>query len=50
LEYWNDGIVGFGKMEKWGIDKIHCDSEVKNIQNELNFFKNQYSNIPLFDV
>jgi hypothetical protein len=21
LEYWNDGIMGFGKMEKWVIDK-----------------------------
>jgi hypothetical protein len=50
LEYWNDGIMGFGKMEKRVIDKIHFDSEVKNIQNELNLFENQYSNIPFFHV
>jgi len=31
LEYWNNGIMGFGKMETWIIDKIHLDREVKNI-------------------
>jgi len=30
LEYWNVGIVGFGKMEKWVIDKIHIDNDLDN--------------------
>ncbi|MBW2615202.1 MAG: hypothetical protein JRD02_03370 [Deltaproteobacteria bacterium] len=30
LEYWNDGIVGFGKLEKWVIDKIHLDNDLDN--------------------
>jgi hypothetical protein len=29
LEYWNDGIMGFGKMGKWVIDKIYLDRVVK---------------------
>jgi hypothetical protein len=29
LEYWNDGILGFGKMEKWAIVKIYLDRVVK---------------------
>jgi len=28
LEYWNDGILGYGKMVKWVIDIIHIDREV----------------------
>jgi hypothetical protein len=28
LEYWNDGIMRFGKMEKWVIEKINLDSVV----------------------
>jgi hypothetical protein len=28
LEYWNTGIMGFGQMEYWDIDKIPLDSEV----------------------
>jgi len=31
LEYWNTGIVGSGKIEKWVIDKIHFDNEANNI-------------------
>jgi len=31
LEYWNDGVMGFGKMEKWVIDKIYLDRVVKKI-------------------
>jgi len=23
LEYWNNGVMGFGKMERWVIKKIH---------------------------
>ena len=30
LEYWNDGIVGFGKLEKWVIDKTHLDNDLDN--------------------
>jgi len=26
LEYWNDGILGFGEMEYWDIGKIPLDS------------------------
>jgi hypothetical protein len=28
LEYWNDGIMGFGQMEYWDIDNVPLDSEV----------------------
>jgi hypothetical protein len=26
---WNDGVMGFGKMEKWVIDEICLDSVVE---------------------
>jgi hypothetical protein len=29
LEYWNDGVMGFGKTGKWVIDKIYLDRIVK---------------------
>jgi len=29
LEYWNDGVMGFGKMGKWVVDKIYSDRVVK---------------------
>jgi len=29
LEYWNDGMMGFGEMGYCDIDKIPLDSEVK---------------------
>jgi len=25
MEYWNDGILGFGKMGKWDIGNISLD-------------------------
>ncbi len=28
LEYWNDGIMGFGQMEYWDMDNVPLDSEV----------------------
>jgi hypothetical protein len=28
LEYWNDGIMGFGGMGYWDVDKAPLDSEV----------------------
>jgi len=31
LEYWNAGIMGSGKMEKWVIHKTHINNEAKNI-------------------
>jgi len=30
LEYWNDGIMGFGKMGKCCNVEIHLDTEVIN--------------------
>ena len=45
LEYWNDGVMGFEKMEKWVIDKIDLDRVVKNsINNKIPL----ETNIPLF--
>jgi hypothetical protein len=32
LEYWNDGIMGSGKMGLWDIDNTPLDKEVKSIQ------------------
>ena len=62
LEYWNgllrrssfgyegwNGIVGFGKMEKWVIDKIHIDNDLDN--EGIIFINNAIplkTNIPLF--
>ncbi|RZB38095.1 MAG: hypothetical protein SRB2_00441 [Desulfobacteraceae bacterium Eth-SRB2] len=48
LEYWNDGIMRFGKMEKWVIEKINLDSVVKKNITIKNSFRNHYSTIPLF--
>ena len=40
MEYWNDGILGYGKMVKWftcresqglAIVKIHIDWEIQDI-------------------
>jgi hypothetical protein len=49
LKYWNDGIVGFGKMEKWVIDKRHLDNDLENesivLINDAIPLK---TNIPLF--
>ena len=49
LEYWNDGIVGFGKLEKWVIDKIHLDND---LDDEGRIFINNSiplkTNIPSF--
>jgi hypothetical protein len=28
LEYWNDGIMGFGGMGYWDVDKAPLDNEV----------------------
>ena len=37
--------MGFGKMEKWVIDKIHLDKEGKTFTNNGISLKN---NIPIF--
>jgi hypothetical protein len=29
LEYWNNGVMGFGKMGMWAIDKICLDWAAK---------------------
>ena len=49
LEYWNDGIVDFVKLEKWVIDKTHLDNDLDNegrilINNTIPL----KTNIPLF--
>jgi hypothetical protein len=28
MEYWNDGIMGSGKMEHWFVGKIPLDKEI----------------------
>ncbi len=28
LEYWNDGIMGFGQMEYWDMDNVPLGSQV----------------------
>jgi len=48
LEYWNDGIMRFGKMEKWVIEKINLDSVVKKNITIKNSFRNHYSTVPIF--
>jgi len=59
LEYWNDGIMGSGKMGWWDIDNGPLDKEVKSIHKWENSFQSpiplktgsstfQYSIIPLF--
>ncbi len=35
MEQWNDGIMGFGKMEKWATGKIPPNREVKKVNMEL---------------
>jgi hypothetical protein len=45
LEYWNDGIVGFGRMEKWVIDEMHSDNEGIGLINDTIPLK---TNLPLF--
>jgi hypothetical protein len=42
LEYWNDGIMGSGKMGHWIIGKISLDGKGKN-----DIF-GQKTNIPIF--
>jgi hypothetical protein len=46
VEYWNNGILGFGEMGYWDNDKIHLESEVDELVSFLLFF--QHSNIPTF--
>jgi len=47
LEYWNNGVMGFEKMEKWVIDKIDLDRRVKNsINNKIPL----ETNIPLSHI
>jgi hypothetical protein len=31
LDYWNTGMLGYGKMVNWVIDKIHIYREVQDI-------------------
>jgi hypothetical protein len=39
LEYWNDGIMGSGKMGWWDIDNTPLDKEVKNIHKRVTYFQ-----------
>ena len=49
LEWWKNGIMGFGKMHYWVIGKMHLDREVLKGNCEKLLF-NQYSIIPLFPM
>jgi hypothetical protein len=36
LEYWNTGVMGFGEMGMWAIDKIsHDGQQNKSINNKI---------------
>jgi len=58
MEYWNDGILGFGKMAYWVIGKIPLDTEpgslyifsflLKPIPLKTGSSTFHYSIIPLF--
>jgi len=48
LEYWNDGIMGSGKMVECCNGEIHLDMEIENAYKFGNFLKKQHSNIPSF--
>jgi len=52
LEYWKDGILGFGKLGFWFIGKIHLDMGGNMLRNENSPLKStfHYSTIPLFHV
>jgi len=53
VEQWNDGIMGFGEMEKWVTGTISFGREVKKVSMEINSLLNStfhYSTIPLFHV
>ena len=53
MEYWNDGIMGSGKMGQWFIGKIRLDMEIKNVNRLGNVLLKstfQYSIIPSFHV
>jgi hypothetical protein len=53
LEYWNDGIMGSGKMGLWDIGNITLDKEVNSIHKTVIFFQRptfHYSIIPFFHV
>jgi hypothetical protein len=48
LEYWNDGVMGFGKTGKWVIDKIYLDRIVKKNHKQQYSLKIQHVTIPTF--
>jgi len=48
MEYWKDGIMGFGKMVDCYYGGIHLDIETKMLINYVYFFSKQHSNIPSF--
>jgi hypothetical protein len=51
LEYWNDGIMGFGGMGYWDVDKAPLDSEVNKERSIFPLISTfHYSTIPLFHV
>jgi len=50
LEYWNDGIMGSGKMGYWSIGKIPLDREAIKCISSLFKPTFQYSTIPLFHL
>jgi hypothetical protein len=52
MEYWNDGIMGFGKMVYWVIGKVPLDTEAHSykwlISFKTNPAKNWIFDFPIF--
>jgi len=48
LEYWNHGIMGYGKMVECYYGEIHLDIETEMLINYEYSFSNQHSNLPSF--
>jgi len=48
LEYWNDGIMGFGQMEYWDMDNVPLEAKLikKYLSLSINIPSFQYSIIP----
>jgi hypothetical protein len=41
LEYWNDGMLGFGEMGTWDIGNISLNRKWKVFIKKTNFSNNQ---------
>jgi len=48
MEYWENGILGYGKMVKCYCGKIHLEIETKMLINFEYSFSKQHSIIPSF--